>query len=98
MEAHPLRLHDEHGTLLSHFNLSLQQNEGVAERWEKETDRLHSAQAMAPWARFHSRSLYLVAFAPSLRTEGGGGMNHCGSPPRPGKYGPEANSNVQVGR
>jgi hypothetical protein len=96
MEAHPLRLHEEHGTLLSHFNLSLQQNEGVAERWEKETDRLHSAQAMAPWARFHSRSLYLVAFAPSLRPEGG--MNHCGSPPRPGKYGPEANGNVQVGR
>jgi hypothetical protein len=43
---------------------------------ERETDRLHSAHAIAPCERFHSRSLCLPAFAVSLRPEGGMGVKH----------------------
>jgi hypothetical protein len=72
IEAHPLRVQDEHGMLLSHFNLSLAV---LLVRWMvkdggRDTDRLHSAHAMAPCERFHSRSLYLPGFAASLRPVG----------------------------
>lgn len=55
MEGQPLRVHDEHGMFLSHFSLS----------------RRHSAHAMTPYERFHSRSLYLLELAASPRPESG---------------------------
>ena len=44
IEAHPRRLHEEHGMLLSHLSLSLR----------------HSAQDIAPLARLNSCSWALV--------------------------------------
>jgi hypothetical protein len=73
MEGQPLREHDEHGTFLSHFSLSLQRSSVTIEGRNLKTDRLHSAQAMTPYERFHSRSLYLLEpeLAGSLRPESG---------------------------
>jgi hypothetical protein len=73
MEGQPLRAQDEHGMLLSHFSLSLQRSSVTIEREGRDlkTDRLHSAQAMTPYERFHSRSLYLLELAGSLRPESG---------------------------
>ena len=53
MEAHPRRLQDEHGTVLSHLSLR----------------RRHSAQDMAPLARLSSCSWLLAvrSLSPSLR-------------------------------
>jgi hypothetical protein len=72
MEGQPLRVHDEHGMFLSHFSLSLQRSwVTIREGRDLKTDRLHSAHAMTPYERFHSRSLYLLELAPSLRPESG---------------------------
>lgn len=72
MEGQPLRVHDEHGMFLSHFSLSLQRSwETIKEGKDLNTDRLHSAHAMTPYERFHSRSLYLPELAVSLRPESG---------------------------
>jgi hypothetical protein len=76
MEAQPLRVHDAHGTFLSHFSLSLQRriiagSVTIRESRDKKTDRLHSAHAIAPCERFHSRSLYLVELAALPRPESG---------------------------
>ena len=72
MEGQPLRVHDEHGTFLSHFSLSLQRRSvTIGEGRDLKTDRLHSAHAMTPYDRFHSRSLYLLEPAGSLRPESG---------------------------
>jgi hypothetical protein len=74
MEGQPLRVHDEHGTFLSHFSLSLQRSSvTIREGGISKTDRLHSAQAMTPYERFHSRSLYLLELGGSLRPEIGMG-------------------------
>jgi len=78
MEGQPLRVHDEHGTFLSHFSLSLQRSWATnREGRDHKTDRLHSAHAMTPYERFHSRSLYLLELelelAASLRPETGMG-------------------------
>lgn len=68
---------------------------------ERETDRLHSAHAIAPCVRFHSRSLCLPEFAVSLRPEGGMGVEHSLSlkqwTPKPRKYRREAEGEVQTG-
>jgi hypothetical protein len=72
IEGQPLRVHDEHGTFLSHFSLSLQRSSVTIRGGEiSKTDRLHSAQAMTPYERFHSRSLYLLELGASLRPESG---------------------------
>ena len=75
MEAQPLRVHDVHGMFLSHFNLSLQRKKAlsatIGDEKNLETDLLHSAQAIVPCERFHSRSLYLLELTGSLRPEGG---------------------------
>ena len=74
MEGQPLRVHDEHGMLLSHFSLRLQPSSvTISERRDIKTDRLHSAHAMTPYERFNSRSLYLLELAASLRPESGMG-------------------------